>query len=115
MDDQRMTARMASLAEANRIRQARARLKRDLYGLPSAAESLDAAVPYLLEPPDVLLTMRAFDLVTACRRVGPLRAAKMFRAAGVPESRRLGDLTFRQRVCLHEQLLGTADRARAAV
>ena len=86
---------LVALARANEVRQARARLKRDVKaGRVSIAQALQA---------DCALSMRVLDLLRAQRFFGPVRCRKLLRRAGVPEHARVAGLTARQRAALLEQ------------
>jgi hypothetical protein len=88
---------MRALEEANRIRLARADIKRGLAAKPDHRSSLLAAAELLEQPPEVLHSMRIVDLLKACRRIGPLEARKLLVRVPVSEWRPVGALTDRQR------------------
>jgi glucuronate isomerase len=54
-----------------------------------------------------------FELVTAAKFTGRHYALRMMRQAGVPESKRVGELTERQRVAMGEVLRGWRERLAA--
>lgn len=85
-----MTPQQArALAEANRVRSVRARMKRDL-----AAGLL--SVPDVLTDPD-LGRMPLGELLAAQRRWGPKRTARFLAALDMDATKRVGTLTARQR------------------
>lgn len=82
---------LEALERANRIRLARAELKRDV----AAGRRTVAAV--LLDVPECAAGMTAYDLLRAQRQWGRSRTLRLLGLAAVRESRRVGDLTDRQR------------------
>ena len=100
--------RSQALSQANRVRSARATLKRALgAGQRSAAEVIS-------DPPWIARTMPVRQVVLSQRGWGPVRAARLLRAASVPDSKELGSLTERQRRVLLA-MLEERDRDRARV
>lgn len=88
-----------ALAEANRIRLARADLKRAIRnGEVSAAEVLQTDFP------DWLRGMVVGQLVQATHRVGRYRCLTILREAELVEQKELGWMTVRQRNVLSELL-----------
>lgn len=88
---------MQALAEANRVRLARAAFKRRLAAQPDRASSARLCVELLGDTPDVLHGMTIVELLTACRRVGTMQGLKVLEVARVPERREIGRLTPAQR------------------
>jgi hypothetical protein len=85
---------LKALEYANRVRLARAELKRLVAsGEMSAAEVIEAC-PWQAE------TMSVSDLLMSQRRWGRARCRRVLIALGVPENKRLGTLTDRQRLAL---------------
>ena len=82
---------LVALKKANRVRLARAELKRKV----SAGEITAASV--LHDPPAEAETMTVFDLLTAQHRWGDHRARGILRVAQVPETKPVGRMTLRQR------------------
>lgn len=83
-----------ALEHANRVRLARAELKRRVAtGEISAAEVIEAC-PWQAE------TMSVSDLLMSQRRWGRARCRRVLVALGVPENKRIGTLTDRQRMAL---------------
>jgi hypothetical protein len=85
---------LKALEYANRVRLARAELKRLVAsGQMSAAEVIEAC-PWQAE------TMSVSDLLMSQRRWGRARCRRVLVALGVPENKRIGTLTDRQRLAL---------------
>lgn len=87
--------RMDALQEANRIRTARAgikrNVKRDLAAGRIRVEGL------LLEPPQEILTMKLFDLLLATPRWGRVKVNKTLGRCRISPSKTVGGLSERQR------------------
>jgi hypothetical protein len=89
---------MQALARANRVRLARAALKRDIArGAISAAE-------VVRECPWETESMTLAELLTSQRRWGRTRARKFLFSLALAENKRLGTLTERQRLLLGSEL-----------
>jgi hypothetical protein len=89
-----------ALREANRVRLVRAAWKRRIKGQPTDEASRELLADVLSDPPEDLCGMVVGDLIGACRRVGPVAIGRYLRAAEVSSTRRVGDLTARQRSVL---------------
>jgi hypothetical protein len=89
---------MQALARANRVRLARAELKRSI-----ARGELDAA-DVVRECPWETESMTLAELLTSQRRWGRTRARKFLLALALNENKRLGTLTSRQRTLLSAEL-----------
>jgi hypothetical protein len=89
---------MQALAEANRVRLARAQLKREV----GAGEIDTAAV--VRECPWQAETMTVGELLRSQRRWGRTRSRKFLAALTLNENRQLGRLTMRQRQMLADEL-----------
>jgi len=89
---------LRALEQANRVRLARAQLKRSL-----AAQELNAA-EVLRARPWQAESMTVSDLITSQRRWGRARCRRVLTSQGVPENKRVGTLTERQRQGLAEAL-----------
>lgn len=86
-----MTQTLEALAVANEVRFARAELKREIFrGETSVAE-------VLADPPTYLARMPIGELLRAQSLWGPTRSRKLLRRAEIRETRRVGELTERQR------------------
>jgi hypothetical protein len=85
---------MQALARANRVRLARAELKRTI-----ARGDVDVAV-VVEESPWETESMTLAELLTSQRRWGRTRARKFLQALALNENKRLGTLTARQRSLL---------------
>ena len=89
---------MQALARANRVRLARAALKRDIArGAMSAAEVVK-------ECPWETASMTLAELLTSQRRWGRTRARKFLLSLALSENKTLGTLTERQRTLLSSEL-----------
>lgn len=96
---------LTALARANRVRLARAALKRRIAsGEASAAE-------VLLECPWEVETMAVADLLACQRRWGETRCRRFLATSRISETRTVGTLTERQRRELADRLEGAADRS----
>lgn len=85
---------LRALERANRVRMARAQLKRAI------AADIRSAADVVLECPWEAESMTVSDLLTSQRRWGRARCRRLLLAVGLSESKPLGDLTHRQRTCL---------------
>ena len=83
--------RMRALRRANEIRSARARLKRDLKAGKAQIEKL------LLDPPDYVLSAKAFDMILAVPKYGRVKANKILTQCRISPSKTIGGLSERQR------------------
>jgi hypothetical protein len=83
--------RMRALRRANEIRSARARLKRDLKGGKAQIEKL------LLDPPEYVLSAKAFDMILAVPKYGRVKANKILTQCRISPSKTIGGLSERQR------------------
>ena len=93
-----MPQHMRALAEANRVRLARAALKRDIE-----AGRVDTA-EVVRECPWEVETMTVGELLRSQRRWGRTRARKFLAGLALSENRELGRLTLRQRSVLAAEL-----------
>jgi hypothetical protein len=89
---------MQALARANRVRLARAELKRSI-----ARGDVDAA-DVVRECPWETESMTLAELLTSQRRWGRTRARKFLIALALNENKKLGTLTSRQRSLLSSEL-----------
>jgi hypothetical protein len=97
---------MRALARANRVRLARAELKRSIgRGEVEVAEVIES-VPWETE------SMTLAELLTSQRRWGRTRARKLLQTLALSENKRVGTLTPRQRALLTSAL---GSRSRDAV
>ena len=83
--------RMRALRRANEIRSARAQLKRDLKAGKVKIEKL------LLDPPDYVLSAKAFDMILAVPKYGRVKANKILTQCRISPSKTIGGLSERQR------------------
>lgn len=85
---------LRALEHANRIRLARAQLKRDVRaGRISAGEVFSS-------PPPEVESMSISELLESQRRWGRARSRRLLLSLGLPENKRIGTLTERQRKLL---------------
>jgi hypothetical protein len=85
---------MRALAEANRVRLARAALKRNVATGETEAAEVVRGCPWEVS------TMTVGELLRSQRRWGRARARKFLFGLGLNENRELGRLTERQRLVL---------------
>jgi hypothetical protein len=85
---------MRALAEANRVRLARAALKREVAGGSTEAAQVVRSSPWEVE------TMTVGELLRSQRRWGRARTRKFLFGLALNENRQLGRLTERQRLVL---------------
>lgn len=83
--------RMEALVRANRVRTARADLKRLVRQGSLAVDVL------LFEPPDCLLTAKVLDLLVCVPGIGIVKARRILRAHRISETKTVGGLSDRQR------------------
>jgi len=89
---------MQALAEANRVRLARAQLKREVGAGAVATAEVVRDCPWQAE------TMTVGELLRSQRRWGQTRSRKFLAALTLSENRELGRLTMRQRHMLASEL-----------
>ena len=97
---------LRALEFANRVRLARARMKRKV-----AAGELSAA-DVIMSCPWQAHTMEVSDLLMAQRRWGRTRCRRLLVSLGVPENKQIGTLTERQRLALAAVLTAKGASAR---
>ncbi len=90
--------RMDALTRANRIRTARAQLKRDLKGGRTSIHDL------LLEPPEYVETAKVFDMLLAVPKYGRVKVNKVLQQCRISPSKTIGGLSQRQRAELVSML-----------
>jgi len=86
--------RITALAEANRIRTARAALKRDLKA------GTVRIGPLILDPPPDIHTAKVLDLLRATPKIGNVKAAKILKRADLSPSKTFRGMTLGQRARL---------------
>ena len=96
--------RMQALERANRVRLARAQLKRRI------ADGHLAAARVILVPPSEAHNWAVGELLTSQKRWGTTRCRKFLQRHSISETKALGDLTERQRRLLAEGLGSCAAR-----
>lgn len=90
---------MRALAQANRVRLARARLKRRVASGEIEAAEVVMNCPWEAE------SMKICELLTSQRRWGKERCRKFLLPTGLSENKRVADLTERQKVLLSTLLV----------
>jgi hypothetical protein len=90
--------RMDALNRANRIRTARAQLKRDLKANRTSIHDL------LLEPPEYVETAKVFDMLLAVPKYGRVKVNKVLQQCRISPSKTIGGLSQRQRAELVSML-----------
>src|SRR5918911_3912939 len=98
---------LRALARANRVRLARAELKREI-----ANEEISAS-QVILDCPWEAASMSISDLLMCQRRWGRARCKRVLMSLGVPENKQIGTLTQRQRTAL-SAVLSVKGRAGAS-
>jgi hypothetical protein len=93
-----LTSEAARWSRANKIRVARAQLKKELRkgNIPLG--------PILAAPPEHVSTAKVVDLLVALPKVGPAKAARLLNKARISQTKTVGDLSPRQRIQLIELL-----------
>jgi hypothetical protein len=89
---------MRALRRANEIRSRRAKLKRDLKAGKVKVEVL------LRDPPDYVLSAKAFDMILAVPKYGRVKANRILTQCRISPSKTIGGLSARQRGELVAQL-----------
>ncbi len=89
---------MQALARANRVRLARAELKRSIGRGEMDVSAVIRETPWESE------SMTLAELLTSQRRWGRTRARKLLQALSLSETKRIGTLTSRQRALLTSAL-----------
>ena len=100
---------MQALARANRVRLARAELKRSIARGDVDASTVVEECPWETE------SMTLAELLTSQRRWGRTRARKFLIGVSMSENKRLGTLTERQRALLAAALTGNAAPDRSTI
>jgi hypothetical protein len=95
---------MRALEFANRVRLARARMKRKIAAGELAAAEVIMSCPWQAH------TMAVSDLLMSQRRWGRTRCRRLLMSLGVPENKQIGTLTERQRLALAAVLTAKAAR-----
>lgn len=93
-----MPQHMQALARANEVRLARAALKREI------AAGQRSVVDVIEEIPAETESMSLIELLTSQRSWGRTRARKFLVGLMLPENKRLGSLTARQRMLLIREI-----------
>ena len=83
--------RLRALEQANEVRTARAKLKKEL------ASGKIELVPILADPPACVRTARIRDVLLVVPKIGSVRAGRILAQCRIAHSKTLGGLTDRQR------------------
>ncbi|HEV2061903.1 MAG TPA: hypothetical protein VGR12_03540 [Solirubrobacteraceae bacterium] len=105
--DEQAQQQLLALRQANRVRVARAELKRKV-----ARDEVSVA-QVVLDCPWEAASMEIGDLIRSQRRWGAARCRRLLVSVGLPENKHVGTLTDRQRKVL-AAVLDTAPESRAA-
>ena len=97
---------LRALQHANRVRLARAELKRKVASQKVSAAEVVLACPWEAE------SMEISDLLMSQRRWGRARCRRLLLSLGLPENKQLGTLTPRQREALAALLAAKANSDR---
>jgi hypothetical protein len=100
---------MQALERANRVRLARAELKRSIARGEVEASEIVRDCPWETE------SMTLAELLTSQRRWGRTRARKLLLSLALSENKRLGTLTSRQRLMLSTALATKGEHSPALV
>jgi hypothetical protein len=98
---------MLALERANRVRLARAALKRRVGAGEVEAAEVILSCPWEAE------SMSVSELLTSQKRWGGTRCRRFVRSIGLAETKKIGSLTERQRLTLAALLTSKAEAARA--
>ena len=91
---------LRALEHANRVRLARAEMKRQIAAGDLAAAEVILGCPWEAE------SMSISDVLMSQKRWGRARCRRLLMALGIPENKRVGTLTERQRALLASTLEG---------
>ena len=97
---------LRALEHANRVRLARAELKRKI------ASQQTTAAEVILDCPWEAASMEISDVLMAQRRWGRARCRRLLLSLGLPENKQVGTLTARQRQALAALLTAKSSGAR---
>jgi hypothetical protein len=102
---------LQALRHANRVRLARAELKREIAAGETAVADVILSCPWQVH------SMSISDLLMSQKRWGRARCRRLLLSIGVPENKQVGTLTERQRLALAAVLTakGTSARPRVGV
>lgn len=89
--DRSLAQRMEALGKANEVRTSRAQLKRDIKAGKIKVHDL------LLEPPEIIETMKLWDLLFAAPKFGRVKVNKTLVQCRISPSKTVGGLSQRQR------------------
>ncbi|MEA2347193.1 MAG: hypothetical protein QOG62_980 [Thermoleophilaceae bacterium] len=100
---------LRALEHANRVRLARASLKRDIAAGSTTAAQVVIDMPWEVE------SMSVSELLMSQRRWGRARCRRLLLSLGIAENKRIGTMTLRQRVALADLLKAKALSAGATL
>ncbi len=107
--DEQLAQRLDALDRANRVRTARARLKRDL----KAGRAQIAAI--LREPPECVKTAKVTELLLALPKYGRVRTDRVLAYCRIPASAKLGSLSEQKRADLARSVASHAPQRPATM
>lgn len=90
--EQTQKQRAEALQKANDVRFARARLKREIKAGEVALQEL------LMEPPEIIHSMKLVDLLLATPKVGPVKTRAIFKRCRMTPTKTIEELSPRQRL-----------------
>lgn len=100
---------LRALEHANRVRLARASLKRGIAAGNTTAAKVVMEMPWEVE------SMSVSELLMSQRRWGRARCRRLLLSLGIAENKRIGTMTQRQRLALADLLNAKAQSAGAAI
>lgn len=98
-----LAQKMAALEIGNAVRIRRSEVRRAVASLP-VLESRQLAITVLFDPEPACEGMALYHLLLSCKGIGPRQASTIPARVPVSQTRRLGDLTGRQKQRLAELL-----------
>lgn len=87
-----LAQRMDALVKANRVRDRRAALKKDMKAGRRSIQDI------LRNPPDYVETMKLFDLILATPKYGRVKVSNVLKQCQISPSRTISGLSERQRI-----------------
>lgn len=89
---------MAALDKADEVRIYRANLKRDIKAGRTSIYDI------LLDPPDLIETMKLIDLMLAVPKYGRVRVDSIMKICTISSSKKIGMMSLRQRMIIVSML-----------
>jgi hypothetical protein len=91
LPDRILTQRMAALAKADEVRSYRSELKHNI------STGISSIYDYLLDPPEMIWTMKLLDLMMAIPRYGSVRVNQILNVCRISPAQQIGDMSDYQR------------------